>query len=542
MEEAFIMPIKYVFVTGGVVSGLGKGITAASLGRLLKARGYKVTIQKFDPYINVDPGTMSPYQHGEVFVTDDGAETDLDLGHYERFIDENLSVNSNVTTGKIYWTVLNKERRGDYLGGTVQVIPHITNEIKERIYRVGKHSNTDVVITEIGGTVGDIESTPFLEAIRQFVSEVGRENAMYIHVTLLPFIAGSNELKSKPTQHSVKELLSLGIQPNIVVCRTEYEIPKEMADKISLFCNVRKSDIIQNMTAPSLYDVPLMLEKEGLAESVCYHLGLENRKPDLTDWIEMTEKQKNASKTVTIGLVGKYVALPDAYLSVAEALRHGGIPNDTEVDILWINSEDINPDTADDILKDCDGIIVPGGFGDRGIEGMIEAIKYARENKIPMFGICLGMQMAVVEFARHVAGMPEANSSEFTPDGKFNVIDIMDEQKDITEKGGTMRLGLYPCKLKKGSKVNRIYGEDLIYERHRHRWEFNNAFRTQLTSKGLELAGLSPDEKLVEIVELPDHPWFIGVQFHPEFKSRPNKPQKLFADFIRASLENKENK
>ncbi len=542
MEEAFIMPIKYVFVTGGVVSGLGKGITAASLGRLLKARGYKVTIQKFDPYINVDPGTMSPYQHGEVFVTDDGAETDLDLGHYERFIDENLSVNSNVTTGKIYWTVLNKERRGDYLGGTVQVIPHITNEIKERIYRVGKHSNTDVVITEIGGTVGDIESTPFLEAIRQFVSEVGRENAMYIHVTLLPFIAGSNELKSKPTQHSVKELLSLGIQPNIVVCRTEYEIPKEMADKISLFCNVRKSDIIQNMTAPSLYDVPLMLEKEGLAESVCYHLGLENRKPDLTDWIEMTEKQKNASKTVTIGLVGKYVALPDAYLSVAEALRHGGIPNDTEVDILWINSEDINPDTADDILKDCDGIIVPGGFGDRGIEGMIEAIKYARENKIPMFGICLGMQMAVVEFARHVAGMPEANSSEFTPDGKFNVIDIMDEQKDITEKGGTMRLGLYPCKLKKGSKVNRIYGEDLIYERHRHRWEFNNAFRNQLTSKGLELAGLSPDEKLVEIVELPDHPWFIGVQFHPEFKSRPNKPQKLFADFIRASLENKENK
>ena len=542
MEEAFIMPIKYVFVTGGVVSGLGKGITAASLGRLLKARGYKVTIQKFDPYINVDPGTMSPYQHGEVFVTDDGAETDLDLGHYERFIDENLSVNSNVTTGKIYWTVLNKERRGDYLGGTVQVIPHITNEIKERIYRVGKHSNTDVVITEIGGTVGDIESTPFLEAIRQFVSEVGRENAMYIHVTLLPFIAGSNELKSKPTQHSVKELLSLGIQPNIVVCRTEYEIPKEMADKISLFCNVRKSDIIQNMTAPSLYDVPLMLEKEGLAESVCYHLGLENRKPDLTDWIEMTEKQKNASKTVTIGLVGKYVALPDAYLSVAEALRHGGIPNDTEVDILWINSEDINPDTADDMLKYCDGIIVPGGFGDRGIEGMIEAIKYARENKIPMFGICLGMQMAVVEFARHVAGMPEANSSEFTPDGKFNVIDIMDEQKDITEKGGTMRLGLYPCKLKKGSKVNRIYGEDLIYERHRHRWEFNNAFRTQLTSKGLELAGLSPDEKLVEIVELPDHPWFIGVQFHPEFKSRPNKPQKLFADFIRASLENKENK
>ena len=535
------MPIKYVFVTGGVVSGLGKGITAASLGRLLKARGYKVTIQKFDPYINVDPGTMSPYQHGEVFVTDDGAETDLDLGHYERFVDENLSVNSNVTTGKIYWTVLNKERRGDYLGGTVQVIPHITNEIKERIYRVGKQTSTDVVITEIGGTVGDIESTPFLEAIRQFVTEVGRENAMYIHVTLLPFITGSNELKSKPTQHSVKELLSLGIQPNIIVCRTELEIPHEMAEKISLFCNVRKSDIIQNMTAPSLYEVPLMLEKEGLAKAVCHHLGLEDRTPDLAEWTEMVEKQKNADKTVTIGLVGKYVALPDAYLSVAEALRHGGIPNSANVEILWINSEEINSDTVDDMLKDCDGIIVPGGFGDRGIEGMIEAIRYARENKVPMFGICLGMQMAVVEFARHVAGMADANSSEFKK-CDHNVIDIMDDQKDITQKGGTMRLGLYPCKLADNSKVSQIYGEKLIYERHRHRWEFNNAFRTQLCEKGLELTGVSPDERLVEIIELKDHPWFIGVQFHPEFKSRPNKPQKLFESFIRASLEYKENK
>ena len=535
------MPIKYIFVTGGVVSGLGKGITAASLGRLLKARGYKVTIQKFDPYINVDPGTMSPYQHGEVFVTDDGAETDLDLGHYERFIDENLSVNSNVTTGKIYWTVLNKERRGDYLGGTVQVIPHITNEIKDRIYRVGKQSSTDVVITEIGGTVGDIESTPFIEAIRQVVTEVGRENAMYIHVTLMPFIAGSNELKSKPTQHSVKELLSYGIQPNVLVCRSECEIPKDMAEKISLFCNVRKEDVIQNLTAPSLYEVPLMLEDEGLAASVCYHLGLENRTPDLSDWIGMVNKQKAADKTVTIGLVGKYVALQDAYLSVAEALRHGGIPNYTEVNIRWINSEEITPLTADEMLKDCDGIIVPGGFGDRGIEGMIEAIHYARENKIPFFGICLGMQMAVIEYARNVAGMPDANSSEFV-ENDFSVIDIMADQKDVTEKGGTMRLGLYPCKIRKDSLSYKVYGEDLIYERHRHRWEFNNAFRTVLSDAGLQIVGISPDERLVEMIEVKDHPWFIGVQFHPEFKSRPNKPQKLFESFIKASLENKESK
>ena len=531
---------KYVFVTGGVVSGLGKGITAASLGRLLKARGYKVTIQKFDPYINVDPGTMSPYQHGEVFVTDDGAETDLDLGHYERFIDENLSVNNNVTTGKIYWTVLNKERRGDYLGGTVQVIPHITNEIKERIYRVGKESNTDVVITEIGGTVGDIESTPFLEAIRQFVAEVGRGNAMYIHVTLLPFIAGSNELKSKPTQHSVKELLSIGIQPHVIVCRTELEIPEEITDKLSLFCNVRREDIIPNMTAPSLYEVPEMLEAEGLADCVCHHLNLENPKPDLSERHAMVERQKAAHKQVTIGLVGKYVALQDAYLSVAEALRHGGIVNDTKVEILWIDSEKITRETAPAMLGACDGIIVPGGFGDRGIEGMIEAIRYAREEKVPLFGICLGMQLAVVEFARNVAGLEDANSSEFVPDGEHSVIDIMEDQKDVTNKGGTMRLGLYPCKLLDGTLVRSIYQEELIYDRHRHRWEFNNAYRKMLTEAGLTIAGLSPDERLVEIVEYHDHPWFIGVQFHPEFKSRPNKPQKLFASFIAAALDKQE--
>lgn len=532
------MSTKYVFVTGGVVSGLGKGITAASLGRLLKARGYKVTIQKFDPYINVDPGTMSPYQHGEVFVTDDGAETDLDLGHYERFIDENLSVNSNVTTGKVYWTVLNKERRGDYLGGTVQVIPHITNEIKEKIYKVGKQTDTDVVITEIGGTVGDIESTPFLESIRQVMKEVGRENAISIHVTLVPFIAGSNELKSKPTQHSVKELLSLGIQPNILVCRSECDIPEEMLEKIALFCNVRKKDVIQNLTAPSLYEVPLMLENEGLAECVCEHLKLDNPKPDLTDWTEMIKRQKSASKDVTIGLVGKYVALPDAYLSVAEALRHGGIVNDANVNIEWINSEEINADTVKSLVGGCDGIIVPGGFGDRGIEGMIEAIKYARENKVPMFGICLGMQMAVVEFSRNVAHLDGANSTEIDPGCANNVIDIMEDQKDITNKGGTMRLGLYPCKLIHDSRCAEIYKDQLIYERHRHRWEFNNAFRANLTEFGLKIAGISPDEKLVEIVELENHPWFVGVQFHPEFKSRPNKPHKLFADFIRASVEN----
>ena len=534
------MPTKYVFVTGGVVSGLGKGITAASLGRLLKARGYSVTIQKFDPYINVDPGTMSPYQHGEVFVTDDGAETDLDLGHYERFIDENLSINSNVTTGKIYWTVLNKERRGDYLGGTVQVVPHITNEIKDRLYRVGKSTDTDIVITEIGGTVGDIESTPFLEAIRQASIELGRENSVFIHVCLLPYISGSKELKSKPTQHSVKELLSIGIQPNILVLRSEMEIPEDMKQKIGLFCNVRAEDVIQNLTAPSLYEVPLWLEKEGLADVVCHHLKLQWRQPDLKEWQEMIGRVHSCNKKVTIGLVGKYVELEDAYLSVAEALRHGGFENSAEVDIKWIQSENLNENTVAEMLHGCDGIIVPGGFGDRGIEGMIEAIKYAREHKIPMFGICLGMQMSVVEFARHVAGLEGANSSEFG-DTPYPVIDIMDSQKDITEKGGTMRLGLYPCKLADNSRCAEIYSapQNLIRERHRHRWEFNNEYRKLLEDKGLMLAGLSPDEKLVEIVELPKnvHPWFVGVQFHPEFKSRPNRAHPLFRDFIRASIE-----
>lgn len=535
-----VMPTKYVFVTGGVVSGLGKGITAASLGRLLKARGCRVTIQKFDPYINVDPGTMSPYQHGEVFVTEDGAETDLDLGHYERFIDENLSVNSNVTTGKVYWTVLNKERRGDYLGGTVQVVPHITNEIKERLYSVSKDGTTDVVITEIGGTVGDIESTPFLEAIRQASLEVGRDNCVFIHVCLLPYISGSNELKSKPTQHSVKELLSVGIQPNVLVLRSEMEIPDEMKEKIAHFCNVRKQDVIQNLTAPSLYEVPLWLEKERLAEVVCEHLHIENKTPDLTGWNDMIKRVKGCTKKVTIGLVGKYVELEDAYLSVAEALRHGGFENSAEVEIKWIQSEGITDENAAEKLGCCDGIIIPGGFGDRGIEGMISAIKYARENKVPLFGICLGMQLSVVEFARDAAGLTGANSTEFgqTP---YPVIDIMDSQKDITEKGGTMRLGAYPCVLQSGTLVKKIYDNaELIHERHRHRWEFNNDFREVLSQKGLVIAGLSPDEKLVEIVELPQdvHPWFVGVQFHPEFKSRPNHAQVLFKDFIRASLEN----
>lgn len=533
------MAAKFIFVTGGVVSGLGKGITAASLGRLLKCRGYSVTIQKFDPYINVDPGTMSPYQHGEVFVTDDGAETDLDLGHYERFIDENLSVNSNITTGKVYRNVIEKERRGDYLGSTVQVIPHITDEIKNRLYKVAAHSGADVVITEIGGTVGDIESLPFLEAIRQASKEMGRGDSVFIHVCLVPYITGSKELKSKPTQHSVKELLGLGIQPNILVLRSEMPISKSMTEKIALFCNVHTEDVIQNLTAPSLYEVPIMLEEEGLADIVCEHLRLEKRKPDLSEWLEMIERVKNCSKNVTIGLVGKYVELEDAYLSVAEALRHGGFENGADVEIRWIQSEEITVENAAQKLEGCDGIIVPGGFGDRGIEGMIEAIRYARENLVPLFGICLGMQMAVVEFARHAAGLADANSSEFDSECQHPVIDIMDTQKEITDKGGTMRLGLYPCKLAKGTICRAAYDEPLIYERHRHRWEFNNAFRNTLKNAGLIIAGVSPDENLVEIVELSKevHPWFVGVQFHPEFKSRPNHAHKLFKDFIHAAVE-----
>lgn len=544
------MATKYIFVTGGVVSGLGKGITAASLGRLLKMRGYRVTIQKFDPYLNVDPGTMSPYQHGEVFVTDDGAETDLDLGHYERFIDENLSVNSNVTTGKIYWTILNKERRGDYLGGTVQVIPHVTNEIKNRVYRAANSGAepVDVVITEIGGTVGDIESTPFLETIRQVSYEKGRENVLYIHVTLLPYITGSNELKTKPTQHSVKELLSLGIQPNILVLRSEMEVPMEMREKIANFCNVRKEDVIQNLTASSLYAVPLMLEKEGLAHSACYHLGLEDRKPDLKEWEDMVKMQENATKPLTIGLVGKYVALPDAYISVMESIRHAGAANGCKVDIKLINSEEVTEENAHEMLAGLDGICVPGGFGSRGIEGKIQAVHYARMNKIPYLGLCLGMHMAVIEFARYACGLKNANSGEFNPcsekddnsvdfsETAHNVIDIMPDQKGV-DMGGTMRLGLYPCKLEDGTISRRVYADELVYERHRHRYEFNNAYREIMAEKGLKFAGLSPDGKLVEIVELAEnvHPFFVAVQFHPEFKSRPNRPHPLFNEFIKVA-------
>ncbi len=536
------MTTKYIFVTGGVVSGLGKGITAASLGRLLKNRGYSVTIQKFDPYLNVDPGTMSPYQHGEVFVTDDGAETDLDLGHYERFIDENLSINSNVTTGKIYWTIINKERRGDFLGGTVQVIPHVTNEIKERIYRTANaaESPVDVVITEIGGTVGDIESTPFLEAIRQVTADKGRENVIYIHVTLLPFIAGSDELKTKPTQHSVKNLLSFGIQPTILVCRSEMEIPEDMRAKIANFCNVRKEDVIQNLTAPSLYAVPLMLEKEGLANVVCHHLGMENPEPDLEEWKAMVHRQENTTKEVTIGLVGKYVSLPDAYISVMEALRHASFAQGANVDIKLIDAEDVTDDTVNGLLKDCDGIVVPGGFGNRGIEGKIAAVHYARTKKIPYLGLCLGMHMATIEFARNVIGIENANSSEFNEDGENNVIDIMENQKGVN-LGGTMRLGLYPCKIDDRTIARRVYGEPLIYERHRHRYEFNNRFRQRFLDNGFILSGQSPDGKLIEIVELPQnmHPWFVAVQFHPEFKSRPNRPHPLFMGFIEAALKNR---
>ncbi len=529
------MAVKYIFVTGGVVSGLGKGITAASLGRLLKMRGYKVTMQKFDPYINVDPGTMSPYQHGEVFVTEDGAETDLDLGHYERFIDENLSVHSNITTGKVYWTVLHKERRGDYLGGTVQVIPHITGEIKSKIYAVAEE-DTDVVITEIGGTVGDIESLPFLEAIRQVSTEKGRDNVLYIHVTLVPYIAGSNELKSKPTQHSVKELLGIGIQPDIVVCRSEYPLPEEMREKIALFCNITESDVIENLTAPSLYEVPLALEKQGFAEAACRHLRLAPRKPDLSEWEDLVKKIHSATGRVSIAVVGKYVELADAYISVSESLRHAGYQLGAAVDVRLISSEKVNRDNCAALLSGCDGILVPGGFGDRGIEGKIEAVRYARENGVPFFGICLGMQMAVIEFARNVLGYAGANSTEFRPDTPAPVIDIMEQQRGVVNKGGTMRLGRYPCKLRAGTRSRAAYGEELIFERHRHRYEFSNRYRGQMQAAGLTLAGTSPDGELVEIVELEGHPWFVGVQFHPEFKSRPNRPHPLFLGFVQAGL------
>lgn len=528
--------MKYVFVTGGVVSGLGKGICAASLGRLLKQRGLRVKNQKFDPYLNVDPGTMSPYQHGEVFVTDDGAETDLDLGHYERFVDESLSGASSVSAGKIYWNVLNRERQGAYLGGTVQIIPHVTDEIKRCIYQM-ESEDIDVLISEIGGTVGDIESQPFLEAIRQVAVEKGRQNVLYIHVPLIVQIPGSGELKSKPTQHSVKELLSVGIQPDILVCRTDAEISEDVRHKIALFCNVEPDCVIQNLTAQTLYEAPLLLEREGLADCVCRKLGLGNVQPDLTEWTEMVRRIKAAKRHVRIALVGKYIQLHDAYLSVSESLFHAAAANDAVCDIKWVDSEELTQENINDVLGDCEGILVPGGFGDRGIEGMILAARYAREKDVPYLGICLGMQIAVIEFARNVVGWADANSAEFTSSSLHPVIDLMPEQQGITAKGGTMRLGQYPCALDKESKAYALYGEETVYERHRHRYELNNDFREELCEKGLRLAGLSPDGRLVEVVENPANRWFVAAQFHPEFKSRPNKPQPLFYGFVKAALE-----
>lgn len=532
---------KYIFVTGGVVSSLGKGITAASLGRLLKSRGYRVTIQKFDPYINIDPGTMSPYQHGEVFVTDDGAETDLDLGHYERFIDINLSKNSNTTTGKIYQSVINKERRGDYLGGTVQVIPHITNEIKERVFRVGQQDNADFVITEIGGTVGDIESLPFLEAIRQVKKDVGKNDVLYIHVTLVPYISAAGELKTKPTQHSVKELRSIGISPDIIVCRSEKPISKEMREKMAMFCDVDHDAVIQNLTARSIYEVPMLMEEQGLDTIVLRKLEMEDKPKDMQGWHDMVARiLKKYDKKVTIAVVGKYVALQDAYISITESLRHAAVANEAELDIHWVNAEEIEADDTDmtKVMAGVDGILVPGGFGNRGIEGKIKAIQYAREHKIPFFGICLGMQCAVIEFARHVCGMADANSSEFNPNSTHPVIDLMPEQLDVEDLGGTMRLGLYPCKVYPDTLTSKAYNAELIYERHRHRYEFNNAFREEIVGKGLVLGGTLPNGRLVEIVELPEseHPWFLGAQFHPEFKSRPTNPHPLFREFVGAAV------
>lgn len=529
---------KYIFVTGGVVSSLGKGITAASLGRLLKNRGLSVTIQKFDPYINVDPGTMSPYQHGEVFVTHDGAETDLDLGHYERFIDINLNSNSNVTAGKIYSSVITKERRGDYLGGTVQVIPHITNEIKDRVFRAGKENHPDVVITEIGGTVGDIESLPFLEAIRQIKSDIGSEHVMYIHCTLIPYLKAAGELKTKPTQHSVKELRSLGIQPNVIVCRTEYDLSEEMKEKLALFCDIDRDAVIELKDAETLYEVPLMLEAQGFDDYVLNKLGINAPSADMTEWREMVAKIKNLKNGTKVALVGKYVELPDAYLSVAEALSHAGIANEAAIAIQWINAEDVRDDNVAELLQGMDGILIPGGFGDRGIEGKITACRYAREKKIPFLGIGLGMQVACVEFARNVIGLKGAHSTEINPDTRYPVIDLLPEHKEVEGLGGTMRLGLYPCKLKEGSKAHAAYQEELVYERHRHRYEFNNEFRQQFEEHGFSISGTSPDGRLVEVIELVDHPWFVACQFHPEFVSRPNRAQSLFRAFVQAALKN----
>ncbi|ASS76991.1 CTP synthetase [Tumebacillus algifaecis] len=533
---------KYIFVTGGVVSSLGKGITAASLGRLLKNRGLKVTIQKFDPYINIDPGTMSPYQHGEVFVTDDGAETDLDLGHYERFIDINLSKNNNITTGKVYWSVISKERRGDYLGGTVQVIPHITNEIKERVFRAAKDTSADVVITEIGGTVGDIESLPFLEAIRQIKSDVGRENVMYIHVTLMPYLGKAGEMKTKPTQHSVKELRSIGITPNIIVCRTTMPLSLDVKRKIALFCDTDQDAVIESRDADTLYDLPLMFQEEGLDSLVVRHFGFDVPEADMTEWIELVNKVKNLQHTTKIALVGKYVALRDAYISVAEALYHAGFAADSNIEIDWIPAEEVTEGNVDELLASADGILVPGGFGDRGVEGKIIATRYAREKKIPFLGICLGMQVACIEYARNVLGYADANSSEINELTSAPVIDLLPEQKDIEDLGGTLRLGLYPCKIENGTKAYEAYGDSLIYERHRHRYEFNNEYREEMKKHGFHFSGTSPDGRLVEIIELADHPWFVASQFHPEFTSRPNRPQPLFRDFVKAALEVRNNR
>ena len=529
---------KFIFVTGGVVSGLGKGITAASLGRLLKARGLKVAAQKLDPYINVDPGTMSPYQHGEVYVTEDGLETDLDLGHYERFIDEDLNKFSNLTTGRVYWNVLNKERRGEYLGETVQVIPHITSEIKSFLYNVGQHAGADVVISEIGGTAGDIESQPFLEAIRQVGQEVGPENALYIHVTLVPYLKSSGEHKSKPTQHSVKELQSMGIKPDIIVLRTDEPITDEsIFQKIALFCNVRPDCVIENLTIPVLYEAPLMLEKHHFSDIVCRELHLEAPAPDLSEWTALVRQIRSPKETVRVALVGKYVKLHDAYLSVMEALRHGGYGLSAKVDIDWVDSETLTEENAAGKLSGADGILIPGGFGSRGIEGMIAACRYAREQGVPYLGICLGMQVAVIEFCRNVCAIKDANSGEFAPQGRHKVIDYMPGQNQDRDKGGTLRLGSFPCKVKPGTKLRECYGQDLIHERHRHRFEFNNDYRETVEAAGMVLSGLSPDGRIVETVELAEHPFFVAGQFHPEFKSRPNRPHPLFAGFVKAALE-----
>ena len=534
------MTTKYIFVTGGVVSSLGKGITAASLGRLLKERGLNVTVQKLDPYINVDPGTMSPYQHGEVFVTDDGAETDLDLGHYERFIDIDLNQNSNVTTGQIYSSVIKKERRGDYLGGTVQVIPHITDEIKSRIQRLGDDEETDIALIEIGGTVGDIEGQPFLESIRQCKSDFGPENVMYIHCTLVPYLKAAGELKTKPTQHSVKELRSLGIQPDVIVCRSDRHLTQEVEEKIALFCDIDQEAVVELKNVDCIYDVPLVIEDEGLADITIKKLQLDERvqEADLSGWRDLTNRIKKRDNKTEIAMVGKYVELQDAYISIVEALDHGGIAHNTEVDIKWVHAEELEEGNAGQYLSDVDGILVPGGFGDRGIEGKIEAVRYAREEEVPYLGICLGMQCAAIEFARNVCDLEEAHSSEFV-DTVEPVIDLMPDQKDVEKKGGTMRLGLDPCKLAEGSTSRELYQEEVVYERHRHRYEFNNHYRKELEENGMLLAGLSPDNRLVEIVEIEEHPWFVASQFHPEFKSRPTRPHPIFKGFVKASLAQK---